>query len=103
MTSEGKDEPMPLTHAFKQTVQARAKRDARFREALLTESIETLLTGDIATGQAPLRHYINATIGFGPLARAIGPEQKSLVRALRQPDRQEPVRGHRPPAGGSRC
>jgi DNA-binding phage protein len=71
---------MPLTRAFKETVQARAQRDARFREALLTESIETLLSGDIDTGKALMRDYINATIGFGPLAKAIGAEPKSLMR-----------------------
>jgi DNA-binding phage protein len=71
---------MPLTRAFKETVQARARKDAGFREALLTESIETLLTGDIDAGKALMRDYINATIGFGPLAQAIGAEPKSLMR-----------------------
>jgi hypothetical protein len=55
-----------------------AKSDARFREALPTNGIETLLSGDIDTGKALLRDYINinATIGFGPLAEAIGAEPR---------------------------
>jgi DNA-binding phage protein len=69
-----------LTRAFKETVQARAKGDARFREALLAESVETLLSGDIDTGKALMRDYINATVGFGPLAVAIGAQPKSLMR-----------------------
>ena len=73
---------MALTRDFKETVQARAAADPRYREALLTESIETLLGGDIDTGKALLRGYINATLGFGPLAKAIGAQPKSLMRML---------------------
>jgi hypothetical protein len=71
---------MPLTRALKATVQARAKRDARFREATLTECIEILLAGDLATGKTLMRDYINATIGFGLLAKAIRAEPKNLMR-----------------------
>lgn len=46
---------MPLTRSFKQTVQARALRDPAFREALLTEGGEALLSGDLDTGKAVLR------------------------------------------------
>lgn len=71
---------MPLTTAFKQTVQARAMRDAAFREALLTEGVEALLSGDLDTGKAVLRDYINATVGFERLADATGTPAKSLMR-----------------------
>jgi hypothetical protein len=55
---------MPLTRAFKATVQARTRRDRKYREALLREGVECLLAGDLDTGKAILRDYINATIGF---------------------------------------
>jgi hypothetical protein len=55
---------MPLTRSFKETVQARVRRDPAFRPALLTEGVEALLAGDLDTGKAVLRDYINATIGF---------------------------------------
>ena len=71
---------MPLTKSFKETVQARAGRDPAFREALLTEGVEALLGGDLETGKAVLRDYINATIGFEQLADATGTPSKSLMR-----------------------
>jgi DNA-binding phage protein len=71
---------MPLTRDFKETVKARAERDPRFREALLTEAIEQMLSGDLETGKAVLRDYINATVGFERLARETGTPVKSLMR-----------------------
>ena len=38
---------MALTKDFKETVKARAERDPAFREALLTEAVELLLSGDV--------------------------------------------------------
>jgi DNA-binding phage protein len=73
---------MPLTREFKETVKARAQRDPAFRAALLTEAIELLLAGDLETGKAVLRDYINATVGFEKLARATGTPAKSLMRML---------------------
>jgi len=69
-----------LTRSFKETVQARAKKDAGFRAALLTEGVEAFLAGDLDTGKAVLRDYINATIGFEDLAAATGVTSKSLMR-----------------------
>ena len=73
---------MALTREFKETVQARAARDPAFRKALLTEAAELLLTGDVETGKAVLRDYINATVGFAALAKATGTPPKSLMRML---------------------
>jgi DNA-binding phage protein len=73
---------MPLTIEFKETVKARAERDPEFRAALLTEAVELLLGGDLETGKAVLRDYINATVGFEKLARATGTPAKSLMRML---------------------
>jgi len=36
---------------------------------LLQEGVECLLVGDVDTGKAVLRYYINATIGFEELSR----------------------------------
>ncbi len=73
---------MALTREFKETVKARAERDPAFRAALLREAIELLLAGDLETGKAVLRDYINATVGFEKLARATGTPAKSLMRML---------------------
>lgn len=71
---------MPLTRAFKETVQARAQTDEAFRAALLSEAVEALLEGDVDTGKAVLRDYINATIGFDELAEDVGKGPKSLMQ-----------------------
>src|SRR5438045_9701594 len=73
---------MALTREFKETVKARAERDAAFREALLTEAVELLIAGDLEVGKALLRDYINATVGFEKLAKATGTPYKSLMRML---------------------
>jgi DNA-binding phage protein len=57
-----------LTRDFRETVHARLKRDAAFREGLLGEAIESLLSGEVALGKELLRDYINATVGFPKLA-----------------------------------
>lgn len=73
---------MPLTRSFKETVMARVERDPAFREALLAEAVDRFLAGEIETGKAVLRDYINATIGFERLARETGSTAKSLMRML---------------------
>ena len=48
---------MPLMRDFKQTVQARIERDPAFRDELLREGVECLLSGELDTGKAILRDY----------------------------------------------
>ena len=55
---------MTLTRHFKETIQVRIKRDPAFGEDLFREGIECLLSGDVDTGKALLRDYINATVGL---------------------------------------
>ena len=71
---------MPLTRDFKETVQARARRDPAFREGLLKEGIECLLAGEVDAGKIVLRDYINATIGFEKLGSLTNKQPKSLMR-----------------------
>ena len=71
---------MPLTRDFKETVQARVQSDPEFRRALLKESVDCLLVGEVDTGKAVLRDYINATVGFERLGLLTGKSPKSLMR-----------------------
>ncbi len=71
---------MVKTKPFKELVQARAKVDKKFAEALLREGIDAMLSGDVETGKAILRDYIKATVGFEELAEATGAPPKSLIR-----------------------
>ena len=69
---------MALTLNFKETVKDRVEHDPAFREGLLKEGIDCLLTGDVDAGKAILRDYINATIGFDALGSLTDKSPKSL-------------------------
>jgi len=56
------------------------KRDPAFREAMLREGIEGLLSGEIDLAKEILRDYINATIGFEKLSKKVKIPTKSLMR-----------------------
>lgn len=73
---------MALTRAFRTTLLERARKDSEFRRAMLKEGIDTMLAGDVETGKAILRDYVNMTVGFGPLAEATHIPPKSLARML---------------------
>jgi len=73
---------MALTRDFKETIRARAQRDARFRQELFTEAINAYLAGDTTAGKAILRDLVNATVGFESLAAAVNKPSKSLHRML---------------------
>jgi hypothetical protein len=84
ITDDGKKRrsDMALTRDFKETIQERARRDAAFREALLKEAVDAMLSGDVETGKTVLRDYINATVGFDKLATVTKKSPKSLMRML---------------------
>jgi DNA-binding phage protein len=71
-----------LTRDFKETIQARARRDPAFRRELLGEAVESFLSGDVETGKTVLRDYIHATVGFSKLAGGTHHSPKSLMRML---------------------
>ena len=69
---------MALTKDFRQTVQARVQRDAKFRRGLLRDAIEALLSDETTLGREILRDFINATVGFPELAEKTGIHAKTL-------------------------
>lgn len=71
---------MPLTRDFRETVQARIESDPAFRKELLREGVQCMLSGDVDTGKAILRDYINATMGFEALSQLTHKPSKSLMR-----------------------
>ncbi len=71
---------MALTRDFRNTIQARARRDPRFRRALFREAVEQLLAGEVDSGKMILRDFINATLGFDKLGAATNRSPKSLMR-----------------------
>jgi len=73
---------MPLTRDFRETVFERAQNDKKFRHELLVSAINEMLSGDLDTGKAILRDYINAAISFGTLAKELHKSDKSLQRML---------------------
>ena len=75
---------MPLTKDFNETVRARLQESTGFRCALLRQAVGCMLEGDIETGKAVLRDYINGTIGFIELGKALGRTSKTLMQMLGQ-------------------
>lgn len=73
---------MVLTRQFRETVLARAQRDPKFRLEMLIEAVEEFLAGDIDMAKRILRDYINATITFEQVAKAIHKDPKSIQRML---------------------
>ena len=73
---------MALTRDFKETVKDRADRDSEFRNELLTEALEAIVCGDVEVAKAMLRDYINATVGFESVGKAVDKDPKSLMRML---------------------
>jgi hypothetical protein len=73
---------MVLTKDFKETVQARLARDPKARKELLREAIECFISGDVNTGKAILRDYINGTMGFDELSDRTHRPKQSLMRML---------------------
>jgi hypothetical protein len=61
-------EMLSKLHGFSDVLSSSGnEHDPTFREALLKEGVECLLSGDVETGKTVLRDYINATIGFETL------------------------------------
>ena len=73
---------MALTRDFRVTIVARARRDHRFSEALLTEAINDISRRRDGRCRSILRDLVNATVGFEGLALEIGKPSKSLHRML---------------------
>ena len=71
---------MRLARSFRETVRARARRDIKFRKALLGGAMQALLDGNLEEGGAALRSCINATVGFGKFGAALGRSPRSLMR-----------------------
>jgi hypothetical protein len=69
-----------FTRNFRETVQARARRDIKFRRALLVEATRLLLDGNMEQGRGALRSSINATVGFEKLGATLGRSPRSLMR-----------------------
>lgn len=71
---------MALTREFRQTVQARVRRDPSYAKALLSEAVQAMLDGELDVGKSLARDYINASIGFEELGRRLAVSPKSLMR-----------------------
>lgn len=73
---------MTITRDFKETINARAKREPEFAKALLDEAVSLFLNGEPETARLILRDLVNATTGFEELANKTSLPSKSLHRML---------------------
>ena len=72
---------MPLTRSFRETVKEQLA-DSVFRREFLREAVANMVAGDLDTAKSVLREYINGTVGFVALGRALSKSPKSLMRML---------------------
>lgn len=54
---EKRGDAVALTRDFKEMIRVRVERDPAFRQALLREAIENLLSGDVETGKVIARDF----------------------------------------------
>lgn len=73
---------MANTRKFSDTIKEDLKNNAEFRRALLSEAVTCMVAGDVETGKAVLREYVNGTVGFLKLGAVLGRSPKSLMRML---------------------
>ena len=71
-----------LTRRFAETIVARAGREPAFREALLAEAVDCLISGELAVGKALMRDVAEATIGIRELSTILDTSPKSLEQML---------------------
>jgi hypothetical protein len=72
---------MALTRSFRETIKEQLA-DAEFRREFLREAVGNMVAGDLETAKSVLREYINGTLGFVALGRALAKSPKSLMRML---------------------
>jgi hypothetical protein len=72
---------MPLTRSFRETIKE-LLADREFRREFLGEAVSNMVAGDLETAKSILREYINGTIGFIALGKALSKSPKSLMRML---------------------
>jgi hypothetical protein len=72
---------MALTRSFRETIKEQLA-DAEFRREFLREAVGNMVAGDLDTAKSVLREYINGTLGFVALGKALSKSPKSLMRML---------------------
>jgi DNA-binding phage protein len=72
---------MALTRSFRETIKEQlANRE--FRREFLREAVSNMVNGDLETAKSVLRKYVNGTLGFIALGKAVSKSPKSLMRML---------------------
>ena len=72
---------MALTRSFRETI-VEQLAEPEFRREFLREAVGNMVAGDLDTAKSVLREYINGTVGFVALGRALAKSPKSLMRML---------------------
>ena len=73
---------MALTRQFKETVQMRVQQDPQYRKELLIEATNAFLDGDLDTGKALLKDYLNGTEALPDIAMELSQDEKSIRRMI---------------------
>jgi DNA-binding phage protein len=73
---------LSMTVSWDDTLRDEIQRSPEFRKALLKQILFLMGAGDVDTGKSLLRKYINATVGFIELGKALGRSSKTLMQML---------------------
>lgn len=69
-----------LTVDFNDTVMEQLRSSITFRREYLRCAMECTLQGELDVAKSILRKYINGTVGFIPLGKALSRDPKTLMR-----------------------
>ena len=72
-----------LTRPFSELVRESVQREPELGHLILIRAIRYFNEGDLVMGKSTLANYIDATVGFAELGRALGKSPKSLKRMLK--------------------
>ena len=73
---------MKLTRSFHETMIARLRQDAEYREESLKAAVECLKDGEVNVARSMLHDHICATLGFEKLASLTGKSPENLKNLL---------------------
>jgi hypothetical protein len=78
------------TRSYNDTVKHDLQNDPEYRRALLGEVLGCMATGDVETGKSILRKYIEGTVGFPALGKALRESPERLAQML-EPESNPPL------------
>ena len=71
-----------MTVSFDDTLGADLQNSEEFRKEFLRGAMRCMIRGEVELGKSMLRKYVNATLGFVALGKALNRSSKTLMQML---------------------